>query len=175
MMAEPYTVIQFTPFDMLFVVMFAARQRAVKEALGTTDRKVKEEYDSFDLHLMGAMGECAVARALGVKPDTSLKVGSDDGIDLVIDGTTIQIKAYLFNGPGFEVFVNDDNSLKADILVATRIKTPASVEIIGWIPRDEFFAKAHRRDFGYGPRLALEPLPFRRISTLRLHTSGVAA
>jgi hypothetical protein len=149
-------VVQFSPFDMQFIVMFAARQRAVQEALGSREMKHQADRDGFDIHLAGAMGECAVARVLKIRVDTSLVRGGDDGVDLTYRGKTLQVKAFCYCGPKLQVIVKDVGALTAELLVATRICTPASAEVLGWISTEEFRDIATRRDFGYGSHLIVD-------------------
>ncbi len=152
-MSEAPTV-EFDPFDLQMVNMFAARQRAVKEANGVSTRRSAPNSTEFELHYIGALGEYAVAKALGLKLDKRVHVGADDGSDLSFRGRTIQVKTFTFTGPNFQFFVNP-GEFKADVAVAVQVLSPIRVRLLGWIERTLFEREASTRDYGHGKRLCV--------------------
>ena len=97
-------------------------------------------------------GEAAVALLVGGEADFRQRPGGDEGYDLLAGDLRVEVKHTRHRG-GW-LFVSTD-PIHADILVLTTPGRHGGIEIRGWTTRREFYAKAERKNFGYGERHAM--------------------
>lgn len=151
---------------------FVKAMREVKQKYQVTDRMFDRNNTSEGINIIGHLGEMAVGRALGSPVDMTVKIGGDDGNDMVINGKTAQVKtsqlkSLIFNAPWL---------FKSDIAVLVRYvgadKTRSwedpRFEVLGYIDRDTFLANHYKRDYGYGERLVMDSDKLYPISDLKL-------
>jgi hypothetical protein len=93
--------------------------------------------DAITPIIMGRAGEYAVEKYLGVIGDTSLKPNGDGGVDLVINGRTLQIKTRRRAKHANLIRRVTDRKkickLEVEILVFCQNETEENVSILGWI------------------------------------------
>lgn len=148
-------IIDFSAFDVVYCALVAERRNVVKEPTGTVNLRKCNRTD-FEVHMLGAMGELAAARWLGVSVDTSVAPSGDDKItDLVVGTTRVQVKARTVQEKPVYLFFNRREQFQADVAVLALVLGPARVQIAGWIRRQEFLEQAVSMDFGYGPRVVV--------------------
>ena len=145
------------------VAQIALEHHNNKVKLGAKDLKHNEKLTGYELHLIGLLGELAVAKATGGKVQTKLLAGSDGGVDMVIDGEPVQIKTFRYTGRDRWFYVDDMSRFTCQTCYCCRYHSPCKVEVVGKIDRDVFKSLAIWRNLGYGERLcvpesALRPL-----------------
>ena len=143
------------PLDLVELAVTATRRRAVNEALQTRSNNFTPHRTEFELHYVGVMGEFVVARALGVSVDRSVKIGSDNGIDLMFRDASIQVKASTYTGNEPSLIFNDLEEFKADLAVGVQILCPVRTSIMGWMSREDFLTKHKIANYGYGNRFVV--------------------
>ena len=135
-------------------VDFCKKLQEDKQANKVTDLMFDKKNDSFNINLLGHLGEVAVGKVLNVPIDYEIRTHGDAGWDTVIEGRTVQIKtsnlpSLIFNSP--RVF-------KAQIAVLVQFlgedrqnadKDPR-FKVWGWCTREEFMKMHYKQDYGYG-------------------------
>ena len=92
--------------------------------------------DSLTSHQIGLLGELAVAQFYGLSIDSDIYRLGDDGTDLVLHGSTIDVKATATDAMERpELLVRADKSINADLYIRAHVinwdSTGARVRIIG--------------------------------------------
>ena len=159
-------IIDLSAFDLQYIAMFAERQHVVKLATDAISKKYDENRSEFELHYIGAMGECAVSKQYDVPMDERVHRGGDNGIDLVINGWDCHVKTIAFTGPNPHYLMDDMSCFTAPVGICCQVLSPTKVKILGCIHRKEFAKKSTSRDFGYGPRLSLSVKDLKPIQVL---------
>ncbi len=145
-------IVHLSAFDILHCALFAERQRCIKRALGVSTRKRDATKGEYELHLLGAIGELAAARALGVSLDYATHPIGDNGVDLAIHGWTIQVKTFTYTAAKIEFFMDSLDDFKADAAIGVQLLSLCRARIMGVISRQRFTQKHQLRDYGYGAR-----------------------
>lgn len=112
-------------------------------------------HSDVGLHVVGLMGELAVAKLLGTKIDQRTLKHGDDGDDLMIGERSIQVKTCLRDRPGMDLYFNDIGKFASDIAVLVLARGKDEVRVAGWIPRNEFEFLLRHKDYGYGDRITV--------------------
>jgi hypothetical protein len=134
----------------------ASRRQILKQGLAIRTKKFDRSRNDWEITFFGLMGEAAVARALCLAPDNSVLAGGDGGIDLVINGTTLQVKTPLANITRDFLYFNDESGFSCDFGILCNIdRDEVSVLIRGAISRADFIGKSIIKNFGYGERLCV--------------------
>tara|TARA_R110002126_G_C10303369_1_gene487258 strand:- start:311 stop:802 length:492 start_codon:yes stop_codon:yes gene_type:complete len=154
------------PFDLVEIAIGAARRSAVKEALHTRSNKFTSDRSEFELHYIGFIGEFVVAKALGVSTDRSVKIGSDNGVDLMFRDASIQVKAFTYTAGDPDLLFNSLTEFKADLAVGVQILSPVRTKIMGWMSREDFVTKHRVSNYGYGDRVVVGQKQLSPISAL---------
>lgn len=140
-------------------IEFIGVMRDDKVEHSVTDKKFDEKNTSYAVNLMGYLGEIAVARALNVEPDRTVRTGGDDGYDLVYNNKTIQVKtstlpSLIFNSP--DLFTADIAILVQLVGDRQNPHINAQYHILGQIRREDFEKRAYQKDYGYGTRYVVD-------------------
>lgn len=131
------------------------RQRYKRE-LDVETQKFDRKRTDWEIAFFGFMGEVAVARALCLPPDLSVLAGGDGGVDLEINGTTLQVKTPLARATRDYLYFNDESKLSCDFGVLCNIDSDETTVLIrGSISRIDFIEKSGIQNFGYGERLCV--------------------
>lgn len=150
---NPIVNFDLDPFDLSTINMFAARQRAAREATKNRSLMQSPNYSEFGLHYVGAMGEYAVAKYLGLTSDYRVLCGPDDGVDLESPVGSIQVKTFSFTGKKkIELFFNSISDFKASIGVGVQIVNPTRLRFLGWITKEKFLDDSVFKSYGHGHR-----------------------
>jgi len=146
----------------------AKKRDAIK--LAHTDRRVSSR-PGYEIHFDGLRTELGIAIHVG-KPelvDFSVQLHGDGGTDMMIGGRRAQIKASTYMPPYLRFDPDGSQAFTADIAILVYVPLAPTepdknwcdrcgyVDLIGWITREEFMARATERDFGHGRRLVVEP------------------
>ena len=149
--------VNLNAFDLLYIAVFAERQHNVKVATCAASKKHDRNKSEYELHYIGAMGEYAVSKYFGVPMDTSVHVGGDNGIDLIINEWECHVKTFTFGGKNIEFYIDDMDAFTSDIGIFTQVVSPTRIRIRGCISRRMFETKCTTKDYGYGDRLMVLP------------------
>ena len=145
--------IVFTAPEMHTILHYASMIYETKKLNGVRNKKYTVDIDSYDLILIGLMGESGLCRVLDIPFYVDLFLGGDDGSDIRYGGKTIQVKTLSKDyGTKNRLYVDDIEDVRSQILVSAAITGPASVRLIGAISKDKFRRIKTVEDFGYGPR-----------------------
>lgn len=157
----------FNAFDLSYLALFAERQRCVKRALKVSSKKYDKNKTEFELHYIGAMGEWAVRKIYPTaKLDFDVYDVGDNGIDLIINGWSCQVKTFAYQGSNIEFFLDDMSEFKANVCIGAQVLSPIQVKILGCISRKRFMNNAKEKDYGYGTRLCVPNSLLSSVQTL---------
>lgn len=142
--------------DLQMVQDLTTKRQQFKRELDVETQKFDRKRTDWEIAYFGFMGEVAVARALCLSPDTSVLAGGDGGVDLVINGTKLQVKTPLAKVTRDYLYFNDETKFSCDFGVLCNIDNDETAVVIrGAISRSDFIRKAGIRDFGYGERMCV--------------------
>jgi hypothetical protein len=146
-----------------------ARRREASKGSRVGKDQCATDREGWKLHLLGLLGEWAVAKALGSEIDLQILERAGDGHegDIVLaNGETVQVKTTKQRGWAFRTLDAEGSDFRDHYGVLVWPLTPGlrttgpGVQIIGWLTRDQFFRFAQIDDYGYGPRLVCEAAYF---------------
>lgn len=163
---NPFQVeVSFTTQEQSLLASLAEKRQAPKDAnrSAVTDKRILQR-DNVQTHLIGLMGEYAVAKLIGEEMDAKAYLSGDLLKDFQICGITIEVKTL----QGYLAFRSLDE-LKADVavLVIHDKSDMSKVSVQGWIDRADFREKHFKDDFGYGERPCMQPSQLAAISSLK--------
>ena len=142
--------------DLQMVHNLTTKRQLFKRKLAVETQKFDRKRTDWEIAYYGYMGEVAVARALCLAPDETVLAGGDGGIDLVIDGTTLQVKTPLTKATKDFLYFNDETRFNCDFGVLCNVDSDETAVLIrGAISHKDFIHRAGIRDFGYGQRLVV--------------------
>jgi len=132
--------------------------------------------DVYQDETVGVMGELAAGAYFGEDIMEWSSPTGDDGVDLWLGGT-IGVDVKTGSKPGYRFALNqpDPGEFIADVGVMAWLVEEQSIELAGWTTKIHFFDNCQLMDFGYGPRLVLEPdkfLPMRLLLDLQHKMEG---
>lgn len=165
---NPFGVtVKFSESEQAAMRELARLRQAPKNGHATArDKRIMDHRDNVETHLIGLLGEYAVARLLSVPFDESAMVAGDLVKDIVINGVTVEVKTLR----GYLAFRQLED-FKADVAVLVWHKPGITdrVSVQGWVDRPAFVAGHFMDDFGYGPRPCMQPAQLHAISTLKTY------
>ena len=137
------------------------KKEANKEII--TNHKVCTRFTDTRTFEIGFLGEYAWESIFHQKPDTRPMIGGDGGKDFIFHGKSIQIKT----SKGFLIFNNMEHfSTQIAVCVAYEPTDLYAVWVQGWITKEEFREKHFIENFGYGPKVCVQPVDLHSITTL---------
>lgn len=171
MTSSQLTVVTLTDEEVAQTLDFIKRMRKDKDQFNVTDRMFDRNNTSEGINILGHLGEMVVGRLLGVPVDMEVRTHGDDGHDLYLGSTTIQVKtstlkSLIFNAPGL---------FKSDVAVLVQFigkdkkeswKDPRFI-VHGWVDRETFMENHYLHDYGYGTRLVLDSELLQTLDTLK--------
>jgi hypothetical protein len=108
-----------------------------KRGRGQTNQKISKE-GALQIEISGLKGEFAVAQYYDIEPN--LGIEADEGWDLIVNGTKIDVKYTKYERG--DLFFTTTNHFKADIAILAVEAGPSEVELKGWMDRKRFLAEA---------------------------------
>lgn len=139
---------------------FISRMRVDKVAHHVQDKMFDINNTSEGINIIGHLGEMAVGKVLGLSVDMEVRTGGDDGHDMRLGSTTIQVKTstlpkLIFNAS--HLFVSEV-AILAQFVGEDKTKSHEDPKFLlhGWITRKSFMKYFYRYDFGYGERLIVD-------------------
>lgn len=163
---NPFAVeVTFTTDEQALLRGLAEQRQAPKDAQRALviDKRIMQR-DNVETHLIGLMGEYAVAKLIGEALDAKSYLSGDMLKDFQVCGVSIEVKTL----QGYLAFRSLDE-LKADVavLVIYSKQNMQSVSVQGWIDRAGFREAHFEDDFGYGPRPCVQPSQLASMASLR--------
>lgn len=149
---------------------FVRKVRENKEKHGVRDMMFDLNNTSEGINTIGHLGEVAAAKLLGLEVNRDIYVHGDGGLDLELDGTTIQVKTSKLP----KMIFNHHLGFSTDIAVLAQYigednrhaEADPRFLIWGWINKEDFMEKQYPYDFGYGTRLVVESIQLNPIESL---------
>ena len=144
----------------------AQERNGPKVRRGVPNYRIHPTKSDLQTHYEGCRAEYAVAKVLNGSADWTCSLHGDDGmpdIDLP-DGTTVQVKYRRKRGWDFALLGDDYEEFTSDIGILVwpangddvRSTSHQSVDIVGYITREQFEKRAIIKNYGYGARLVVE-------------------
>jgi hypothetical protein len=148
--------IRLHDMDLEMAYALTTKRQQYKRKLAVKTQKYDRKRTDWEIAFYGFMGEVAVARALCIPPDKTVLAGGDGGVDLVINGETLQVKTHLSKATKNFLYFDDEDKLSCDFGVLCNVDSDDTTILIrGALSRKDFIHKAGIRNFGYGERLAV--------------------
>jgi len=142
--------------DLQLAEDLTTRRQRNKRELAVKTQKVDRWRTDWEIDFFRCMGEIAVARVLCLPPDLSVLAGGDGGVDLEINGTTLQVKTPLARATRDYLYFNDESKLSCDFGILCNIDSDETTVLIrGAISHVDFLKKSGIKNFGYGERLCV--------------------
>jgi hypothetical protein len=155
---------------------FVKAMREAKQANNVTDRMFDRNNTSEGINIIGHLGEQAVGQALGFPVDTTVMIGGDDGSDMKVGDTTIQVKTSQLKSLIFNAkwLFKSDIAIMVQYIGADKTKSEEDPRFIlwGYIDKETFLAKHYKKNYGYGERLVMDVDQLKPIEDLALTFSG---
>jgi hypothetical protein len=152
--------VTLTPEEVQQTLDFVARMREDKVANNVTDRMFDLNNTSEGINIIGHLGEMAVGKVLNLPVDMEVRTHGDDGNDLMLNNTGIQVKTselqkLIFNAPRL---FKSEIAILAQFVGADKRNAQADPRFVlwGWVDRKEFLTSYYTQNFGYGDRLVLD-------------------
>lgn len=136
-------VVAFTQADLELIERIGAGRQASKEKRRIADRK-QVRIAGEDIHKLGFAASLALARALGVEPDTKVSTRGNKGVSLRVEQTTFNTH---YNPTYQELRYWVERVPEVDILVL----------VVGSLPRLVLAGWVERQGFLYGKRTEILP------------------
>jgi hypothetical protein len=165
---NPFEIeVKFSPSDISLFHEVAAARQAPKDANRSKveDKRIVQR-DNTETHLIGLLGEYALARLIYGNVDTNAYLSGDTDKDFCLYGVSIEVKTL----QGFLTFKNKSD-FQADVaaLVIYNRHDFSSVWVQGWISRKDFEDQCFIDNFGYGDRPCVQPAQLLPIETLKTY------
>ena len=148
------TIVEISDKDIEECRRIAKERNDPKQRHGVLDQRFSRRESSEEIHVVGALGELAVARSLGLPiqhyPE---RIAGDGGVSdqRLTDGRTLQVKSTSYlqrEGLLFREYAKFKADLAVFVIVAADYH---SCLIMGWATREQFYKEAQMIDLGYGP------------------------
>lgn len=123
-----------------------ATERTIQSILrNNKDSLSKKNWiDNLTTHIVGCIGEIAVAKGLGIQWDRSVGTYKNQA-DL---GSNIEARHR--SNPGFQLIVREDDK-DSSVYILSRGMPPDRVEVVGWIKGSDAKRPEYLKDYGsYG-------------------------
>lgn len=163
---NPFEVpVSFTDEQLVIIKDIAKERGDFKDSNShlVADKRIIKR-DNVETHVIGLLGEVAVARLINATVDTELYLKGNDSEDLNMYGVSIEVKTL----QGYLTFKHMSD-FKSDVAVLTVYNKQdySMVWVQGWISKYDF-QKSHFIDnFGYGDRPCVQPAELVPIVTLK--------
>lgn len=105
-------------------------------------------------HRIGAIGEKAVSKILGVDVNREINPTGDAGFDFVVDGETYEVKTTTYNPPYLRF--NRMKDFNTDWAVLCHYIDAETINVVGKINKKDFEKKFFWRNFGFGTRVCVD-------------------
>lgn len=162
--------VELTLEEVTTSIEFIDRVHADKTHYGVTDRKFDKGNTSIGVSQLGHMGEMAVGKVLGLPVDMEVRTQGDNGHDLTLGSTNIQVKTSTMR----HLIFNAKHLFASDVAILCQFvgadkSHPGDdprFKVWGWVSKDEFLENYYNMDYGYGNRLVLDVTDLYRLDLL---------
>ena len=138
------------------VMESASARNKIKKNWRVPNHRHDRQRSDWEINFFGLMGEAGLAQALCLKPDWSLLIGGDGGIDLKLGELTVQVKTPLSAGTKNWLYFDYAGKFQCDLAALCNIDSSETAVVIrGLVKKEIFFERCEQKNFGYGNRLAL--------------------
>ena len=149
--------------DLIYAAHHAGMMQAVKQMQmlkGDVANHRISNLSDFSIHYVGLLGEVALGKVIGIKPNVNITVGGDGNVDMTYQGMTIQVKTSThknLNHPQIRYLIfNSIEDFSTDLAVLCSIQEVSTVRIHGFATHRKFVSNVVTQDFGYGVRYCLD-------------------
>ncbi len=161
----------------MIVVKLSERELAIAERIALTRQQKKETFastrnfksgvfaTSLGVHIIGAKGEVAVARALHWELNESESVRGDGGADFIVGRFRIDVQTTSYKPAHLKFDIL--HPFRSHIAILVQAEGKRQMRILGWIGRRAFERCSTARNYGHGDRLTVDADELRPISTLQ--------
>lgn len=152
-----YREVKLNPAEFAFAETIGKMRQGEALRLGLPDRHGAQKEDGLRIHCVGAAGEIAVAKALGVYYEPTVNTFKEGG-----DVGPYQVRTRLRHK--YELLVRDGDRSEDAFVLVTREGREATFRVHGWLhggdaKRSDWYHAHGGRDFAYFvPQLELRPL-----------------
>ena len=165
---NPFEVeVKFSDAELAMMKEKARLRQAPKDARRAlvTDKRIIDR-ENVETHLIGLLGEFAIARLVHGLVDTNVYLSGDTDKDFCIYGVTVEVKTL----QGYLTF-KKPSDFKADVAALVLYKRGEydKVWVQGWISRKDFEEQCFTDNFGYGDRPCVQPASLLPIETLKTY------
>lgn len=148
--------IRLSDQDLLSLHEITTKRCETKLSHAVETQKFDRKRTDWEICYFGFMGEVGVARALCIEPNWSVLIGGDNGADLTVGESMLQIKTPLTKQTKDWFYFNDEERFTAEYGVLCNIdEYETSVFIRGAIRKEDFVSECVTKNFGYGERVAV--------------------
>lgn len=163
---NPFEIsVTFTNGELAAIRKTAEKRQAPKDAnpaLVTDKRYLKR--DNVETHMIGLLGEFALAKLIHQDIDSDSYLNGDTIKDFVLHGVSIEVKTL----QGYLTFKQlSDFVADVAVLVIYNKADFSDVSVQGWISRHDFRELHFTDNFGYGDRPCVQPAILAPIVTLK--------
>jgi hypothetical protein len=175
-LVEGYILVDLNEDEMQYVTGLAHDRNEEKKQRLVKSKKYASHRSDFDIHFDSARARMAIAKLLGLDMDESADVHGRRGRpDFTLrNGLTLEVHYRSQLNWDYALSSSDVKDFRADVGVLVWPGTSRSnVRLVGWTSKINFVMRSIVKDYGYGPRLALQAKNTFPIETLlRLARSG---
>lgn len=126
---------------------------------------------SLSRHVIGLLGECAVAKFYSISVDSNIYKFGDDGVDLELYGKSIDVKTTGTDMTLPELLVRADKNLQSDIYIRAHVldwdETGARVRIVGAASQEAVKNREPQRHPGTTKNYVIPPRELDLLPALR--------
>lgn len=163
-------VITLSEEDIAPVLSYVTAMRRDKENNGVPDRMFDIHNTSRGIDIIGKLGEVVISKILNLPVDFHIKTRGDEGLDFILNDTTIQVKTSTHKS----LIFNSLGQFKSDVAILVQYvgndKTHAELDprfrILGWIDKQSFIDNHYRKNYGYGNRYVVDADILRPLSEM---------
>lgn len=171
-----YKIVDFDAQEIMEIVDLANERQTNKENHNVAEQAFKpDQQKGFRLHMLGLMGEAAVAKYLDTDIETAIFRGGDYGYDLEIHNTRISVKSTTFfneNRMNLIVKTDEHEAHDCDLYVLCSIHDPCRAYIRGCISWKKFDQIKDVRNFGAGDRYFVDLNDLSNMEVFHQHIFG---
>lgn len=169
--------VHFTESEITRIQQVGASRRGAKAASGMDTTTLQHSHQKGVYgQQMGFAAEYALAKLLGLAPDTRIRKGGNSGVHLSLrrprtqrhEAHTLTFNAAWVSDPTYDLRFGTGQVPPVDVFVLTTGRLP-TLYLVGCISRRKFKGQAKLVDYGHGERLSVPQSELSPISSLIQH------
>ena len=123
-------------------------QQQYAQSSGFNDHKIDGSQSGVDIQVEGSGAEFAFAKIHGIYPN--FHEGGPIKFDFVIDGMRVDVKSTKYTSGNLLLPLKLTLANSAEAFALMRGTISDGFDYAGWVTAEEYFAKAEKRDLGWG-------------------------